>query len=215
MTHYEIEQWVDFSRGVASDADRPLMERHLAAGCTRCRRIVTLLQGVAAAARADTQAAPPASTVRMAKALYQPHKPERLIARLVYDSFRDPLPAGVRTQDRLTRHVLYVAGEYSLDVRLEEHGAPSSATLVGQIVKRDSPAASAGDVQVMLRSRTKTVAATSCNAFGEFHMAYRPGPALQLEVSLSPSGQVLEVPLGHVMESSTGTNRAKPSSPSR
>jgi hypothetical protein len=200
MTHFDIEQWVDFSRGTATEADRSLMQVHLDSGCTRCSRMVALLAGVAAAVRVDKSSEPPASAVRLAKALYQPPRPERLIARIVYDSFRDPLPAGVRTQDRLTRHILFEAGGYSLDVRVERHGGPATATLVGQVVRRDSPVAASSDVQATLRTGTKIVAAASGNAFGEFQLDCRPAPSLQLEVSLGTGGPVLDVPLGSALE---------------
>jgi hypothetical protein len=211
MTHFDIEQWADFSRGAATGADRALMQRHLASGCGRCNRMVDLLVGVAAVTRADKDYDPPAAVVRRAKALYRPQRPERLTARVIYDSFRDPLPAGVRTQDRLTRHVLYQAGDYSLDVRVEQHAGAATATLVGQVVTRERPGTSAGDVQVMLRRGTKTVAAASGNAFGEFQLDYRPVASLQLEVTLGTTGPVLELPLDHAVE----PDEPDPQSPKR
>jgi hypothetical protein len=197
MKHFDIEQWADFSRGVASEADRSSMERHLASGCTRCNRIVHLLRGVAAVVGSEYE--PPASVVRTAKALYQPPRPGRLAARIVYDSFRDPLPAGMRTSDRLTRHVLYEAGDYSLDVRVEEQPGGTAATLVGQLVKRECPAGP-GEVQATLKTGTKTVARAAGNAFGEFQLDYRPVVSLQLEVSLGVAGPVLDVPLGQTSD---------------
>jgi len=50
--------------------------------------------------------------------LQQPQKVQilpRIPVRLLYDSFREPLPAGLRTQQRLSRQALYQAGDYSLD----------------------------------------------------------------------------------------------------
>jgi hypothetical protein len=204
MKHFETEQWLEFSRGASTDDDRSAMESHLASGCARCRRVVDVLKGVAVIARAEKNYGPPESVVRLAKAVYWPQQPERLIARLIYDSFREPLPAGVRTQDRLTRHALYEAGDYSVDVRVEQHGVRDTATLVGQLANRARPGAPAVDVQVKLKRQKKIVAAASCNEFGEFHLDYSPAPALQLEVSLGSTGKVVEVPLGSVLDQPGG-----------
>src|SRR5438128_11128320 len=73
-------------------------------------------------------------------------------ARLLYDSFREPLPAGLRTQQRLSRQYLYQAGDYSLDARLEnERGSPRVA-LVGQLQNRKQPGRRLASVPVQLLS---------------------------------------------------------------
>jgi hypothetical protein len=215
MRHFAIEQWVDLARGTSSDADRAAMESHLASGCARCHEVVAVLKGMTVIARAEKDCEPPESVVRLAKAAYRPPQHERLVARIMYDSFLEPLPAGVRTQDRVARHTLYEAGEYSLDVRVEQHGAQETATLVGQLANRKDPGAPADGVQVMLKSRKKVVATASCNAFGEFQLDYSQAPALQLEVCLGTIGQVLEVPLGAAPDESLGNKKAKPRGRSR
>ena len=215
MSHFETEQWMDFLRKATSKADRSAMETHLASGCARCGRTVKVLQGVTAIAQAENQFEPPANLVRVAKALYRPQQSERLVARLVYDSFRQPLPAGVRSQDRITRQALFEAGGYSVHLRVEHHGTSEIATLMGQLGNRESPGAPADDVQVRLKTRKKIIATTSCNSFGEFHLAYSPAPALQLEVSLGWTGRVLDVPLGTVLDQSSVRKTGKLRGPSR
>ena len=42
MTHYGIEQWVDFSRKIGDSEERGRMIDHLASGCTECDRLSTL-----------------------------------------------------------------------------------------------------------------------------------------------------------------------------
>src|SRR5207244_10336838 len=84
----------------------------------------------------------------------------RIPARLLYDSFREPLPAGVRTQQRLSRQALYEAGDYSLDLHWEnERGSPRVA-LVGQIKNQKEPSKHLGDVPVLLASGKKLLART-------------------------------------------------------
>jgi hypothetical protein len=195
MSHFKIEQWADFSRGVGSDIDRSAMETHLSTGCARCSRLVKMFGSVAAVARTEAAYEPPASAVRLAAAIYQIRKPERLLARLVFDTFREPLPAGVRTQDRQTRHALYEAGGYSVDLRLDHQRPTEMASLVGQLADRDHPGAAADGVRVELKTREQILASANCNRFGEFQLDYRPAPGLRLDVVLGSSGKRLELPL--------------------
>jgi len=201
MRHFETWQWADFSRGVDTGIDRPAMESHFDA-CARCRHTVEILRGVAAVAAAEPANTPPRDVVRLAKAIYTPPPSERLLARLIFDSFLAPLPAGVRTQDRQTRQAVYEAGSYCVDVRVEHQPRRGTTTLVGQLADRDHPNANATDVSVLLKTRQKTIASAPCDRFGEFYLEYRPAPALRLDVCLGESGRVLELPLSELMDES-------------
>jgi hypothetical protein len=215
MSHFDIEQWADFSRGLDRDIDRSAMDSHLSTGCARCSRLVKMLGSVAAIARTEMGYEPPASTVRLAKAIYEPQKPERTLARLVFDSFREPLSAGMRTQDRQTRHTLYEAGGYCVDLRLEHQRPAHLATLVGQLADREHPGADADDVRVELRTRREILARANCNRFGEFQLDYRPAPALRLDVILGSSGRRLELPLsGLTDEPAARRSRVRKPNPS-
>ena len=204
MSHFDLEQWADFSRGLDRDIDRSAMESHLSAGCDRCSHLMKMLGNVAAVARRDASYEPPLSVIRLARAIYQPQKPERTLARLVFDSFREPLPAGVRTQDRQTRHALYEAGGYCVDIRLEHQRPADIATLVGQLADRDHPGVDADDVRVVLMTKKEVLASANCNRFGEFQLDYRPAPALRLDVILGSSGKRLELPLGGLTDEPAG-----------
>src|SRR3989442_1049638 len=122
MKHFDISEWTDFVRGVTSD--RSPMEAH-ASRCVRCRATLSLVTRIVQSARTEGQYEPPDRLVRWAKAISALQRPERssvlrLVARLVYDSFREPLPAGLRAADRVSRHALYEAGNFSVDLRLEQ-----------------------------------------------------------------------------------------------
>jgi len=201
MRHFETWQWVDFSRGLDTGIDRSLMQSHLEA-CGKCRRTVGVLSGVAAVAAAEPANTPPREAVRMAKAIYTPPPSQRLLARLIFDSFLAPLPAGVRTQDRQTRQAVYEAGSYCVDVRVEHQPRRGTTTLVGQLADRDHPGANAANVSVLLKTKQKTIASAPCDQFGEFYLEYRPAPSLRLDVCLGDSGRVLELPLSELMDES-------------
>jgi len=114
-------------------------------------------------------------------------------ARLLYDSFREPLPAGLRTQQRLSRQYLYQAGDYSLDLRLEnERGSPRVA-LVGQIQNRKQPGKRLGSVPVQLLSGKQVLAQATSNSLGEFQMEYEPSKHLRLYVPVRQAGKRVDV----------------------
>src|SRR5688572_21136116 len=137
MKHFDIWEWADFVRGLGDRGVRSRMQAHQSE-CPRCEKTAGTLRDIVAAARADADYDPPEHAVRYAKAVYALAAPEkvrlpRLIARLVHDSMREPLPAGIRAQDRVSRRALYEAGGYHLDLQLERQPASGLIVLVGQL----------------------------------------------------------------------------------
>src|SRR6266849_2775852 len=180
MKHFELAKWVDSARGLVEGSVRVAMERHLASGCRKCRQAAELLYKVQAAARNDAQVQIPHYALRCAQAVFK---------RLLYDSFGEPLPVGLRTQQRLSRQALYQAGDYSLDLRLENERSSFCVALVGQIQNRKEPGTHLGGVPVLLLSGKQIVAQAVTNSMGEFHMEYAPTKHLRLYVPVPPGWQ--------------------------
>ncbi len=195
MKHFEAGQWADLVRGVAGDRERVEMEAHLASGCRICRRTAEILRDVAAMASAEGRYQLPEYAVHNARAVFVLQRPERvhlfprIVAHLVYDSFREPLPAGVRARHRLTRHALYEAADYSLDLRLEHQTGKSVVNLVGQIANKKDPGRAPDRLPVFLMSGKEIVARTLSNSFGEFQMEYQPRQHLGLFVQPNPGAR--------------------------
>ncbi len=188
MKHFGIDKWTDFVRGLVEDSARVAMERHLASGCRKCRHTADLLHKAAVAAHRDSKVQVLEYAVRSARAIFILQLPEkvrllcRAPARFLYDSFREPLPAGVRTQQRLSRQALYQAGDYSLNLRLENESGTSRVTLVGQIQNRKRPSNWLGGVPILLVSGKQILAQAVSNSLGEFQMEYEPSKHLRLYV---------------------------------
>src|SRR5437870_3021106 len=188
MNHFDISKWADFVRGLIEESAQVAMERHLASGCRKCRHTAELLRKLVTAARNDSQVQVPDYALRCARAnffLQQPEKVQilpRIPARLLYDSFREPLPTGLRTQQRLSRQALYQAGDYSLDLRLENERGTSRVALVGQIQNRKQAGKRLGSVPVQLLSGKQVLAQATSNSLGEFQMEYKPSKHLRLYV---------------------------------
>ena len=122
MKHFAAAEWTDFVRGLAR-AESDSMRQHLSV-CDPCARLAGLLQRVADVAPGKDAPEVPEYLVRDALLMFSLNKPQkesasRLFARLIYDSFRSPLPVAVRSQRSLSRYALYEAGDYCIDLCLQ------------------------------------------------------------------------------------------------
>lgn len=200
MKHFDIAQWTDFVRGLAAADERVGMEQHLASNCSKCAATVAMLRQVVQTAQADASCEVPEYAVRNAKAIFALQRPEKvtlrkIVAQLLFDSFLQPLPAGVRaSQQRMSRQALYQAGDYCIDVRIEHERGSANVVLVGQISSRRDPSRAMAGVPVLLMSQDRPLAQADSNEFGEFQMRYHPSQHLSLYVPVETSGEI-EVPL--------------------
>jgi hypothetical protein len=198
VKHFEITHWVDFIRAVGTD-EHAGMQQHLSAGCEPCGRTVDLLRRFAAAAvAAEVAPAVPAAVLRRAQAIARLHQPEKvglvqLIARLVYDSFREPLPAGIRTDRTGTRQILYEAGDICIDLRLEFERAGRLVSLVGQVSSCDQSDRCVAALPLTLMSGAEVLAQTTTNQYGEFQFEYEPRQPLSIH--LAWQGSWIQIPL--------------------
>lgn len=198
MKHFTPWEWADFVGTADAPVARSAMNAHLP-GCSRCQRTVDVLRGVAELARREKDYEPPDHAIRYAKAIYSTYRPEksgfaRLIAQLVHDSSSAPLPAGIRSEDRLSRHLVYQAESYYLDLQLE-YQPSGRVTLIGQLADQSAPPLSTADVPVSLMEGSTLMASTNCNGLGEFHLECASSRDLRLYLPLPTAGKQLEVPL--------------------
>ena len=219
MNHFELGQWADLVRGLANDRIREVMDAHLSSGCLKCRKTVDFLRKVLAAAGAEAEYEVPEYAVNCARAIHALQKPgkvyilPRIVGRLIYDSFKEPLPAGSRARHRITRHALYRAADYSIDLRLEYQRGTPNVSLVGQITSQKDRNKPLEKLPVFLASGKKVVARAFSNAFGEFQIEYEPTQNLRLYIQASQRLQKrIEVPLNRVSPRDTPrrTSLSKP-----
>ena len=219
VPHYGDSVWVDFARGLTPAAERQAVADHRAA-CPRCRRKAGLFEALLAACRADAEYEVPAGAVRLARSVFALRQPEtvrflpRLAARLVFDSFLEPQPAGVRGGQRISRQVMYRGGHHYLDLRLLSDPEPGRVHLVGQIADDRRPDVAPANVPVLLFSSDGSVVAhTTSDRFGEFHLRYTPGPRLKLFVPVSAKAS-FRVPVDGVSRVEKGPRRRSRRRPS-
>lgn len=208
MKHYDINEWTDYVRQVGDTSQRADMSQHLGTGCKKCNGIVSFLSKLTAVTASDTVSVPD-QLVRNAKAMFAMSRPEKvslssIVAKLVYDSFREPVPAGVRGQPRVTRQAMYEAGDYCVDLRMEHERGGAIVTLVGQVASRKNPGQGVAGTPVMLLSGKEVVAKASCNRFGEFQMEYPPQQHVRLHVPVADENRWIEVRLHELSPENTG-----------
>ena len=136
-----FERLIEYLDGRLSDEEgRPVAE-HLAEGCGRCdgdRRWYGLLTSMK---RVPEMVEPPEWVFRRALRLFE-NRPRaeragmralRAAARLIFDSFSQPVPAGARSGAAPSRHLLYAIDDYSIDVRIAATGE-AGVDLIGQVL---------------------------------------------------------------------------------
>ena len=215
MSHFEGGQWVDYVRGLICERDRLAMRAHLLSPCRKCGKTVDLLGKIGAVAAEERRYDVPAHVIRSVRAAYCLQQPEkvyvlpRIVGRLIYDSFREPLPAGLLSRHRLSRQALYQAAHYSLDLRLERQHGSAGVTLVGQVANEREPASPPANLPVFLMSGKRIVARTFSNTYGEFQLNYQPARHLRLYIQANQElGKRIEVPMSRFASEASARKRA-------
>ncbi len=125
---------------------------------------------------------PPAYAIRNSLAIYQIPKPastvKQVLARLVFDSFREPLAVGVRGPADAQQLLLQGEG---MDLHLRVSQAPPA--IVGQLLKRSERRYVSG-ARLSIIKQGVPVETTISDALGEFRFRQVPVGELRLEADL-------------------------------
>jgi hypothetical protein len=107
------------------------------------------------------------------------------VARLIFDSFRQPLPAGVRASQAPGRRLLYEFEGLLVDLWIEPQPDPNRIALVGQLLDSVKPDRKFDGVPVVLQGSKGSVGHAATNEFGEFHLDFDFESSLRLEIATS------------------------------
>jgi hypothetical protein len=195
MTHYSLEQWVDFARNVVDEDQKRKMENHLKTGCVRCSKELGIWQRLHQVARRESAYVPPDGTLRIANASFADQSSRRTPAKtgvgsLLFDSFRSPLLAGTRSTGTASRQVLYGAGTYRIDVRIEPKMDSEKVILIGQVLNSASPEERLPELPVTLFKGRKVLAESTTREFGEFQIECALEGGFRLTVMLPGQTEV-------------------------
>jgi hypothetical protein len=190
--HSTEEDWVDLVRGQAHPADQERLQQHLDMGCTRCLKTVRLWKEVLGAAQQEPSYRPPDEVLRQLKGDFALRNPQPVGVRprlaLLFDSFRQPVAAGVRAAGPSPRQLLYKAGRYTIRLRLEPAPDAERTAIIGQILDEQDPAGTLQDIAVLAVRGRQTLDRTLTNRLGEFLLEPDAAENLQLCVGVAEIG---------------------------
>lgn len=113
------------------------------------------------------------------------------VARLVLDTFLQPLPAGMRDLQPDTRQLVYEAPALTADISFECSPNSDRITLLGQVLRTKEPQIPFNGVSVVLKSRNGPLEVRMTNEVGEFSFEFQDERAVSLEIEVSPNEWVL------------------------
>jgi hypothetical protein len=200
MRHFSLEQWVDFARNVIGEDEKDKMQRHLQTGCSECLKELNLWRRLQQTAQRESAYEPSDGAVRAVNATFATQPIGRArpatheIGALLFDSFRSPVFAGLRSSGSVARQLLYGANTYRIDIRIEPQTDSEKVLLVGQILNSADPNERLSRVQVALLKGRRVLSQSVTTLFGEFQMECALDGGFRLLVTL-PGGREVSLPL--------------------
>jgi predicted anti-sigma-YlaC factor YlaD len=173
MKHFTAEDEIDFANEVLPATRKRTLEEHLK-GCKRCTNAVSQWRQVQKSAAADANYQPPPEALRIAKAAFAGLQ---LALRgetdssieVVFDSLLQTSVEGFRSAGGgATRHVLYRADPFQIDLQVELQPGDKRVVVTGQLLGSRDPQIAGRDVTLILANMRGRVVRAVTNQFGEF-----------------------------------------------
>lgn len=197
--HFSEQSWVDFVRGANGTDLNGDIGAHLAQGCSECKTHRNAWSRVGRLAGEEQSYTPPENLVRLvklgfaSKAAQQPRT--FTLANLIFDSFAQPLPAGVRSGALRVWQVIYEAEGLTVDLHFGRRAQSKDVHLVGQVFDRQAVQALQGNATVELATEHEQLVATApVTSLGEFHLEFAAKDHLWLSVK-SAGRNTVRIPL--------------------
>jgi hypothetical protein len=200
MEHFAEQPWADFVRGVSAPQVGRDIKAHLAEGCLKCQTAHDAWNRIHRLATEESTYAAPANLVRLVKMEFgeKPVSKRPLawtLANLVFDSFAQPLPAGVRSAAISAWQVVYEAEGLAVDLRFGRRAQSKAVHLVGQVFDKQAARAFHSNATIELRTENdQLVAVTAVNDMGEFHLEFEQKDHLWLTVTAA-ARKSMRIPL--------------------
>lgn len=111
-------------------------------------------------------------------------------AQLIVDTFRQPIPAGIRHIRPTVRHLLYETSSHAVDVSFERVPDSNSIRLAGQILSNAEPQRSLNGVRVALHGAKGLLGLAVTNRSGEFLFEFEKESKVVIEIEHTPNHRV-------------------------
>lgn len=143
---------------------------HLRTGCRDCHAALRKIEEHPAVrdrqdVRRPPQSLDPSDRRETAASL---HQPKRIPAVLVVDSGAEGRLLGFRGAGPASRHLLYRAGNYDIDLSIDYVDEMQSASIIGQSMPQGADLDTVVDGEVQLLKDSQVSSVTRMNEFGEF-----------------------------------------------
>ena len=202
MPHYTLAEWVDFARNAVESSVKERMQSHLDTGCARCSEELSLWQRFHQVAQRTSGEQPSESALRVVRSAFAVCRPAKrdvraaqsAIVELLFDNFRSPALAGVRSAANRSRQLLYGTASYRIDVRIEPQIDSDKVVLIGQVLNSMDPNERLSEVPVTLWKGRKVLAASVTNHQGEFQLECEMDSSFRLMLTL-PGQREVSLPL--------------------
>lgn len=198
MRHFSEERWADFVRGVSAPEIGSDIRKHLDTGCLKCQTALDAWSPVRRFATEESAYAPPENLVRLVKLGFASQRAKRprkwTLASLVFDSFSQPLPVGVRSGTLDVWQVVYEAEGLTVDLRFGPRAHPKRMHLVGQVLDKQKVRASQTATIELSTEQGQLVGTASVNASGEFQVEFEAQDHLWLSIK-SEDRNIVRIPL--------------------
>jgi len=184
MRHFSEQAWADYTRGFVASELAQNMKAHIAAGCQSCKAERYFWNRLQTMVSAEKTYEAPADLVRLAKLEFSVRQEKAetwTLARLLFDSFSEPLLAGVRASGAVARQVVYEAEGLTVDLRFDTVVPSGKVAAVGQILDSRVPREGVNGAPVVVWSDNgQLVATTTANSYGEFQLEFEAHDGLRL-----------------------------------
>ena len=197
--HFDDIAWLDFVRKSLTADEIWLMEQHLAVGCDECSAAHAFWAKVMDLVSLEAHYEPDPSDIQLVTAAFTGGKTEvsmprrTTLAQLIFDSFREPAPAGFRNALMQARHIVFSVGQWTVSLRMKTE-AGNQIFLAGHITRPESDGSEPGRMEVTLLRAESPVESAATNRSGEFQMWYQDALDMRLLVKVSQT-ETLEVRL--------------------
>jgi hypothetical protein len=191
-----VEQLADFVRHVSPGREAQFIREHLNEGCAACRGHVSRLQEMWSLVDGWMIRDAPDWLMREAVAMFDRQRDtsrhqsdHHAVALLVADSFGRDMLLGFRSTRKMSRQLLYHAGDYDIDLCIHFSEREPCVLITGQANPMDGNLESVAGGEVELYRETDVVARTIANEFGWFYLDDSPEGIYDLLIRLK-SGDV-------------------------
>jgi hypothetical protein len=204
MEHFSEQPWVDFVRKVGAAEVGRGITTHLDASCLKCKTTLDTWSRVRKLATDEAAFMPPEDLVRLVKLGFAgraaAHKSKKwILASLVFDSFAQPLLAGVRSGELNMWQVIYEAEGLTVDLSFGRRSKAKRVHLVGQVLDKREVRPWHNVTVDLSTEKDQLLGTTVANALGEFQMEFEAKEFLWLSIK-AESHNTVWIPLTNLRQ---------------